>query len=835
MVHKRFILRQIRRSGKQTTIFVLCVAISIVTISSLGSFGESVRASMLKDARKLHAADIIIRSHYALSDGIEALLRSLQEKGAIESARVYLFYSVVRSADDRQSLLAGVKVTDPGYPFYGEVRLASGRPFHEVLTPGGAIVEQPLLDRMGLAVGSTLRVGDAALAIRDVVVDEPDRPMNFFSLGPRVFVSSADLGALGLVTEGSRVDHLALVKVTREEDLDRIAARLSAAAKAPQERVDTYKTAGSRAKRFLDNLLFFLNMVGVFTLLLGGVGIQSAVTAFLKGEEKTIGTMKALGATNRFILTQFIILLTALGAVGTLIGLAGGFVLQTFLPALLHGMLPSADAPELALTLRAVARGLLLGFLVVVLFTALPLYRLRELKPNTILRGEEPEGGGGRGAVIFWALAALGFTAMTLWQVRDAALGARFVGGVLLLALVISVLTGGMLAALKRRPLPTLQGRQAVKGLFRPRNSTMAIAATLAASLAVIFTITLVERNLDATFVRSYPEDAPNMFFLDVQPSQREAFEEALGAPAEYYPIVRARITAINGKPIDVEKELERRGDNLAREFNLTYRDHLLPGESLARGSGLFASGADNDKVSVSLLDVFADDNGIRMGDAIDFNIQGVPLAARVSSIRTQPKRLMQPFFYFVLPERVLKDAPQTTFAALRVDASQISPLQSRMVSLFPNVSVIDATQIAETMERIMRRFSDVARFFAFFSFGAGILIIVGSVLATRAARMRQAVYYKVLGARSAFVMQVFALENIALGLCGAIPALAVAQAATFAIARMALDIPYTPCWGASFFMVAAAICAIAGVGLVASIPVLRQRPIVFLREETEE
>jgi putative ABC transport system permease protein len=832
MAHKRFILRQLTYSKKQTALFLLCVALSIVTLVALNGFGESVNQSMLKDAKRLHAADIIIRSHYEFSEAVSGLVDSLESRGAIESAGVHRFYSVARTQGEAGSLLSDIKVVSPGYPFYGAVELKSGRPFHEVLKTGAVVVEQSLLDRLQINVGDPLHIGDAAFTIRDVVLHEPDRPVSFFSLGPRVFIAAADLDSLGLVTKGSRVDHVTLIKAVGQSDVNRIADQLKTAAQGGQERVETYRTASSRVKRFFDNLLFYLNVVGIFTLLLAGIGIQSAVTAFLKEQEATIGIMKALGATGRFIVAHFIVVLFILGALGTLTGLAGGCLLQIFLPKLFEGLLPPTIA--LSISLSAAAKGLLLGFLVVTLFTSLPLYRLMYLKPNIIFRKESLGSGKGPAYGVVGGAILLCFTGMVLWQLEDLKVGIYFVLAVLLLLLVISALTEVTLFALKKRPLPSLPARQAGKGLFRPRNSTRLVITTLTTSLAVIFSITLIELNLDATFIRSYPDGAPNVFFLDIQPSQLADFAQTLDMPAEYYPVVRARISSINGKPIDANKESQRRGDNMSREFNLTYRDHLLSDETIVRGTDLYGNNSAED-VQVSVLDTFANDNGIKMGDEILFSIQGVPIHARVSSIRSHARQFIQPFFYFVFPEHVLKDAPQTIFTAVRVEKERIPKLQNEVVSRFPNVSVIDATQTAADLGRMMHKLSAVVRFFALFSFIAGILIIISSVLATRSARIQQAVYYKILGARGVFVLQVFAIENIILGLSSALPALAVAQAGSWMISKTVLDIPYRPFLGVGLVMTAAALLTIVTVGLLASIPILRQRPVVYLREQTEE
>ncbi len=830
MLRSHLVRRQIAASIHQSVLFVLCVVLSLVTLISLSGFSRSVHSSFLRDARALHAADIIIHSHSPLSPLLLAELKALERLSVVESARIYEFYSVVRSAQQEASLLANLKVVEPGYPFYGAVELASGRSFGEVLTPGSIVVEQALLDRLHVRVGNRLRVGSAAFFIRDVVLMETDRPVNFFSLGPRVFVSSRDLASLDLVGKGSRVNYTVLAKVMNQKELDKIAARLASVSQGDRERVRTFRTADSGVKRFFDNFLFFLNLIGIFTLLLAGIGIQSSLSAFLKEQERTIAIMKAVGARSRFIIGNYFAVVSVLGLAGTILGLAASFLLEGILPNLFRGLLP--PNMELTISVIAVAEGLVLGVVVVALFTLLPLMRLNEVKPRAIF-SKEDQPGRGLSTWFFTGAVIIFFSAMVLWRLRDVKTGVSFVFGVGLLILVSFLAAAGVLRLLRKRQVKNLALRQALKGLFRPRNATLPVIVTLTAAFAVIFSITLVEKNLDATFVRSYPPDSPNVFFLDIQPGQKKAFAEELGTATIFHPVVRGTIAAINSEQLDREQERGKRGDNLAREFNLTYRETLLDDERLVSGNRLFQK--DRAGPQVSVLDTVLEMRDLKIGDIITFRIQGVPVDARISSIRTRTRASLSPFFYFVFQDEVLKDAPQTLFTALRLEKERVAPLQNRIVARFPNVSVIDVTETVAVFAKIMSRLSTIVNFFTLFSVAAGILIIISSVFATRHTRIQEAVYFTILGARGRFVLAVFGLESLIIGLVSGAIALALSQTTSWIICRSALDVPYKPFDGISLLMVAAAMLVVIAAGLGASVPILRKKPAAFLREQTEE
>jgi len=831
ILHPRFIVRQIVRSRRQAIVFVLCVTLSIVTLISLNGFSASVNASLLNDAKTLHGADIIIQSYYEISPGAVNTVRQLEGQNKIIGHRVWEFYSVVRSRKDRDSLLAKLKIVQPGYPFYGRVVLKSGRKFSGVLTPGSIIVAQRLLDRLNLQVGDPLHVGSTTLIIKDVVLQEPDQPVNIFLLGPRIFIAAADIDRLDLVKKGSRIRHFYLIKALQEDKIGSIADRLRAVADAEQERVDTYRTAQSGIKRFFDNLFFDLSLISIFTLLLAGIGIQSALTAFLKEKEKTIAIMKTLGAKSHFITRHYIFILSILGLAGTIIGLLAGLLLQSGLDILFRGFLP--ENITLIISWKAVLEGLCIGVLVVSLFSFIPLHRLKDIKPVIIFRKERIRSQAKLPIYLSGFLILSFFLLLVFRQINELKAALYFVGGVILLIIITAVLTGAALLILKRSRVRSLLIRQAIKGLFRPKNATRPIIITLTASFAVIFAIYLIEQNLDASFIQSYPEDAPNVFFLDIQPSQLEKFSDALGMPAQYYPIIRAKIMSINGEKLNRQQERRRRGDNLARTFNLTYRNDLLEDEVIIKGDRLYQKSWGDRQVSV--MDTVAASGKMKIGDLITFKIQGVPLQVRISSIRSRTRESIRPFFYFVFPDNTLRNAPQTIFTAVRVAQPQISALQTKIIENFPNISVIDTTELLTIFTGVVKKISLIIRFFAAFSIVAGILIVLSSILATRYARIQEAVYYKILGARSNFVVKVFTLENLVLGLVSAGQALLISQAGSWLICLKVMNISYKPFIFESIILVGVTVSLVVTVGLLPSISILRKKPVVFLREQTHE
>ncbi|MDH3329214.1 MAG: FtsX-like permease family protein, partial [Desulfobulbaceae bacterium] len=601
--------------------------------------------------------------------------------------------------------------------------------------------------------------------------------------------------------------------------------------------VRTFRTAVSRVKRFFENFLFFLNLIGIFTLLLAGIGIQTSLQAVLRESRYTIAIMKSFGATSRFIMIHFIAMIMLLGTAGTILGLSLSYLLQFYFPILFAGILPASVS--LTIAWDVVFEGLLLGTVVVCLFSFLPLRQIKNLKPAFIFRKENdpaPKGFMHYGAL---AIIVFFFVGLVIWQLEDVKIGLYFMLGLIgLIGLNTAITEGLMIFFRKKSPRP-LAMRQAFRGLFRPNNATRAVIITLSASLAVIFSIYLINQNLRATFIQSYPPDLPNAYFLDIQPDQKSEFSGILGKEAEYYPIIRARLASINGKPINRERERERRQDNLAREFNLTYRDYLLEDEQMLEGDSLFGSRTTElvkkGEVPVSILDSVADIGDMKVGDLLVFKVQGIPLKARVTSMRTRTQSRVRPFFYFVFQEEKLGDAPQTIFSAVRIDQKQLSRIQNTLAERLPNISVIDVGNTIQVLARIMQKMSSIIQFFTSFSIVAGLLIIISSIFATRLARIREAVYFKILGAKSSFVLKVFTYENLIIAFVCSMLATLISHVGSWIVCRRIFDIAYQPLLSSTIVMIGATLLLVLFVGLGASTSVLRKKPIVFLRDEGQE
>lgn len=829
MLNKIFIYRELRYGGWQAFIFVLCVALSLVSLIVVNSFRRDIASAVVGDARVLHGADIIISSSYPFSPSLNKRLVTLQAEGVAVS-NGWEFYSVARN--DKETLLSNIKVVEGNYPLYGEIQLQSGEPLEKILQPGSVVVAKGVAERMHLAVGDKIEVGEAQLILADIIKYDPSRPVDIFSLGPRIFASQADLDNMNVLGQSSRVKYLSLLKLD-SKNVSTVEKTLKELVETSGEKVESALTARSAVKRFFDNLFFFLALISIFTLMLSGIGMQNGLSALLTKQKQSQAVCCSLGATSRFVISHYLVIVLLLGFAGAVFGVVGAFFVTKSMGYVFAGLLPPGSITHLAFV--DIVEGCLIGLAVVLFFSFLPLYRLRLVKPGMIFRAS---GTAAKHDLVFWLLitfGVIGFSLLVIRQLDDVQIGLYFMAALVLLIAFISVVVRGTLWGIAKLNFNSLSLRLAERSLVRPGNGTIAIGTTLGAALVLLLTIHLVEYNLRASYIESYPEDAPNLFFLDIQKTQQKGFSDIVDPVAEssLYPVIRSRLLAINDKAINLAKENERRSDSLSREFNLTYRNELLDDELIIAGQSIYGSDKSNSgkKIPVSILDTVAQMGSIGVGDELQFNIQGIRLKATVTSIRTQTSSKLSPFFYFVFPPRYLESAPQTFFAAVRVSESKMAETVRLVSEKYPNISTINVTETAKSVGNILEKLIRVIRFFAAFSMFAGGLIIVSSIFATRLSRVREAVYYKILGATTTFVQKVFLYENIMLGFLGIIPAIVISQFVTWLICDY-IEIVFRP-----YLSMTLLLCMLTGLGVIVTgwlsgLSIISEKPGRFLREE---
>jgi len=823
--------RETRGAARHFAYFAACVTVGVAAIVSVGSFAASLERTVGRSARALMGGDAEIRGMRPLSPEAERAVSDAATDGATIT-RVRELAAMAQARTGTQ--LVELKAVEPGYPFYGTLVAEPDRPLFELIGGGRALVHASLLERLGLRVGDHLVLGDRDFAISGVILQEPDRAVGVFSLGPRVLIAGADLDSTGLVRPGSRVRHRTLFRLPEGADAEDFVKRLAGQVPDSAVRITTYTQAQPGLRRFWDQLTMYLGLTGLVALMVGGIGVAVSVRAFVRGKLDAIAILKSLGAGWRQILAAYLCQTALLGLGGSALGAAIGWAVQPLLAPVLARLLPFPV--NLAVSPIAIAKGIALGVGVTLLFALWPLLEIRRVPPALILRRDvEPTLRGRRPWLALVPIAA-GLGALALWQAGSWMIGILFIAG-LGGALIALALGARLVAALaKRSRARSLAWRQGVANLHRPGSHAGAVLVSLGLAVMLIVAVALLEGSLRQQLDHASAETAPAFFFIDVQPDQAEGLKSLLsgmGASAlELTPVVRSRLSAIDGAPISPDART-RRDDPwfLTREYVLTWAGAPPAGNSVIAGRWWTAEEAAREPL-ISVEEDIAKHLGVRLGSTLTFDIQGVPVTGRVVNVRRVDWQTFNSNFFVIFSPGTLSGAPATYIATAHVRPEDEGRVQSAVVGAFSNVTAIPVREVLARVSSVLDQIALAMRLVAGFSIVSGLVVMAGALSITRQQRLYQSVMLKVLGATRGFVLRVFAVEYALLGAGAGLAGAALAAVLAWAVLRFALEVPWT--WdpvmlGAG---VAAATVLALGIGLFGTSRLLGQKPLGVLRGE---
>jgi len=579
----RLAWRQARGGRRHLSAVFACVALGVGALVAVGTLGAGLESTLAREAKALLGGDVELRSARPLPPEAAAAV------GRLAGARVVLVREMVGMARGRErgdSLLVELKAPGPGYPLYGRLAITPAAPLASLLDHDGAVVQRELLDRLGLGLGDRLVVGDVTLTIRGVVDAEPDRAASLVTLGPRVLLSPEALERSRLVAFGSRVRYRVLVGLGPGIGADQTRGSLARAVSDPGVRIAAYDEAQPGLRRFFSQLTIYLGLVGLASLLVGGIGVAASVSAFVARQVPTIAVLKALGAPTPLLVAAYTIQTQAVALAAGLVGAALGVLIQPLLAAALAGLVPFALEPQVQAS--TLARAIVMGLVVTLLCTWTPLAAVRAVPAWLILRRDvETSGRGPRGWSTLVAV-GLGLAALALWQAGSLKTGGLFVGAAAAALLGLLGLARGLVLMMRR--LPPARGlawRHGLAALKRPGGHAPRVVVALGMAVMLLVTVGLLESVLGHQIDHEQQRQAPSFFFLDVQPDQRDSFtrlvETAAGAPPALTPVVRGRLAEIDGERLTraVVDRRKGRGEEGAwyftREYVLTWPRRRRP------------------------------------------------------------------------------------------------------------------------------------------------------------------------------------------------------------------------------------------------------------------
>ena len=880
--------RETRAAWRHFFYFLTCIAVGVGALVGVSLFSAHLGQAVTKEARGLLGGDLEIRLSRRISRDGHAYLTSLSDRDIAMTHVSELIGMAAHvhgiQSGGQPSQIVEIKAVEELYPFYGTLRLEPDRPLWELLQvqpagcPGqpcwGAVVQESLLIRMGLAVGQPLTIGQATFLITGVVRTEPDRMANAFSLGPRVLIAQDGLRATDLVKLGSRVRERYLLKTTLNAKIEPLLYELRGRLAAESARVSTYRDAQPQLKQFLEQLTRYLGLIGLTALFVGGMGVATSVRAFLREKLATIAILKTVGADSPTIIKTYAAQALLLGLTGSVAGLALGIGLEQAVPWMLSSWFASDMLDQIGFTsglslhlLMPLGKGLALGLLTTMLFALWPLLAIRSVKPVALLRrdaltAETPPHSTDRTwrqniarvdrtRLLTAGVIAIGLALLSMWQAEAWKIGLLFIGA---FSLAIALLGGTawvLITTLAAMAHPKqLAIRQAIGNIIRPGSQAISMTIAIGIGVMVIVTVALVERALLRQVGESRPADAPTFFFIDIQPDQADGMTRLLQDRSENHmptltPLVRSRLMAVNGQSIKKEatsEEEERAAQTadkdqrrqiwyLTREYALTFLDQLPKDNMIVKGEW-WTPDQTFSKPMVSIEEEAAKALGLDIGQTLELDIQGTPLVAEVSSIRKVEWGNFSTNFYMILSPGALDGAPLTYVATVRVPPANEVSLQQAVVAEFPNVTAINIGDVLDSFARILDRLSLAIRAVALFCVLTGGLVMGAALAATRYRRLYESVVLKALGATRGLIIGSFAVEYLVLGIVGGLIGVGLASALSWALLRFIFELPWMLHLQVLFIGLGLTMCLTLIVGLLSTYRLLGQRPLAVLRHE---
>jgi putative ABC transport system permease protein len=811
------------RSG-EILVLLAALVVSVSAMSAVTFFTDRVRQAVGQEAGESLAADLRLESNDPLP---EEYFASAARQG-LESASIVHFRSVVVAGDS--SSLADVRGVTAGYPLRGEVRVANrlgGEPHaaHGVPQRGEAWAEPSLMARLGLRVGDTLDVGKLHIKVVQTLEFRPDEGWRFMEIAPTVLLNLEDVEASGLLAPGSIAEYEALF-AGAAADVTAFRAWLVPRLTVEQTLRD-YRDGRPEVRRSVSRADRFLVLSALVSVLLGGVAVAMAARRFVARRLDAVALMKCLGARYRDVLrlnlTQLAILVAASALIGSAVGLAAQFGLTLLLADFVEAQLPAPSASGAVLgpvTALAVAIG----------FALPPLLKLGTVPPARVLRHDlEPPP---LRYLTVYAIAGVAVAGLLYVLFGDFELIATLLVGALVTLVVLYGAGRLLVLALQR-----IRGRVGIAWRYgianvarRGRESSIQVVA-FGIGLMVLLLLTVVRGQLMSEWQAQVPRSAPNRFVINIQPDERAGVAKVLTdaglAAPEFTPLVRARISAINGTPLrEYRAKDERARHELDDELNLTWAAEPSPDNRVVAGQW-WQPGDTEPQLSIEQerLGVL----GLSLGDRVTFSIGGEPFTVRISSARQVQWDSFRPNFYMVLNPGGIEQFAHTFITSFHVGPEQRT-ITLDLVRAVPSVSVIDIDAVLDQVRSAMNRAALAVQYVFMFTLAAGVVVLLAAIQATRDERMFESAVLRTLGARRGVVLQGVAAEFIALGLLSGVLGACGAAGIGYFVATRLFELDYLPSVGLWLGGLAAGAFVVGVSGTLAVRSVVNESPVATLR-----
>ena len=827
----RLALRDLRGGVRGIRVVLACLALGVAAIAAVGSLRAAVDEGLASNGAALLGGDL------AIDGGAQPLpdtLRPwLEGHGGTVSGIVTMRSLLVAPSGERQ--LIELKAVDPAYPLIGAVTLAPALPLAQALDDG--VVADPLvLQRLNLHAGDTVRIGTAQFVLRAALAAEPDHANGLAILGPRVLIAAASLPATGLVQTGSLLNYEWRVKLTPGTDAKALAAAIRSAFPGSGWRIRDAAEAAPGVSRAVDQTSLFLTLVGLCSLLVGGIGVATGVRAWMEARARTVATLRCLGAGSGLILEVFLVQVGLLCAAGIAIGVVVGAMLPVAGLALFGDLLPVPASSGVYPGPLALAA--LYGVLTAGAFALWPLARAAQIPGAALFRDALLPAGRGVPAPVWLANGALVLllVGIVVGTAPDRPFALWFCGSA---AATLLLFRGGgavlMWAARRARVRRPVAWRLGVANLFRPASQAPLLLVALGLGLTTLAAVALIQGNIRRQILGELPEAAPSFFFIDIQNDQLARFEgivQGIPGTADLHqvPSMRARVVTLKGVPVDQVhvkpgSEWALRGDR-----GLTYSAEVPRGSAVVAGQWW---PADYDGPPELSLDAgLADGWGVGIGDTITLNVLGRDLTMKVANLRLIQWRQLAINFTMVASPGLLARAPHMHIATVREPAAQDAALLRAVTDALPNVTGIRVADILQSVADLVGKLAAALAATGSVTLASGALVLAGAVAAGQRRRVAEAVVLKTLGATRSQIRTAWLVEFGLIGATAGVIAAGLGTLASWGVIHFLLKAPWSFLPGILALTVGGCVLVMLAFGYAGTAAALRVRPAPYLRNE---
>jgi putative ABC transport system permease protein len=829
------------RAGELRFLLVALI-VAVSALSAVGFFIDRMRAGLNRDAHQLLGADLLISA----DNPIRADWRREAERRGLLLADTVTFPSMAQAGEGDASLsqLASVKAVSQGYPLRGRMRISTdpdaasaalGTTTSQTPAPGTVWVDPNLLPGLDTRVGATIQLGDKRFTIAQLIASEPDSGAAFFSFAPRVMLAMDDLKATGLVDNLARVTYRMQVagrsnyERASVDDYERWLRAQIASGNVKGVRIESLANARPEMRDTLERADRFLSLVGLLSAMLAAVAVAMAARRFMQRHLDACAMLRCLGMTQNQVGLMYLIEFALVGLAGSVLGVLVGFGAHFVLLELV-GKLMTSDVPPVS-PLPAL-QGIATGMLLLIGFALPPVLQLRNVPHNRVIRREQaaPQ----PMALATYGLGIVVFVGLLLWQAGDTRLALITAGGFVAGFGVFALVAWLALRGLKRlRGVASGQAwRFAITSLQRRPGATVVQAVALSLGLMALLLLTVVRGDLMAAWRTATPPDAPNRFVINIMPDQKQGVERQLSAArvkdVVLYPLIRGRLTAVNGQPITPTTYDNDEARHLAdREFNLSTMHDPMPRNDIIAGRWYQdAPGV----AEASVEQGIAQKLHLKLGDLMRFNIAGQVVEAKVTSLRKLEWGSMRANFFVIINPAAMAGTPITYMTAFHLSARGAA-LANTLARTYPNLTVIDVSGIIRQLQDVLDQVVAAVEFLFLFTLASGVLVLYAALMGSTAERTREAGLLRALGATRAQLAQAQRIEFALVGALSGLMAASGAAAMGWALATYQFKFPWTfapGVWAAG--LAAGVVCALAG-GWLGLRSVLRQPPLQTLRE----